>query len=264
MNVKRVKLSNLTTDTRNANRGTQRGSKALEESLRRYGAGRSILVDKDGRIIAGNKTAEEASQIGLEDVIVVETDGKQLVAVKRTDISLDSPEGRGLAIADNRVSELNLDWDEDVLSALNGEGVDLAWLWNEQELSALLKDNAAAPTPEKYTRKIDIPLYEPRGEKPSPAQLTDLTRYKELVVAIEATPDLTDDEREFLKLAAARHIVFNYTAIADFYAHSSPEVQRLMEDSALVIVDFDRAIELGYVKLTKLITELFDEEYPDD
>ena len=66
-----------------------------------------------------------------------------------------------------------------------------------------------------------------------------------------------------MTLAAYRHTGFNYERIADFYAHSSPEVQKLMDDSALVIIDFQRAIELGYVKLSEEISKLYDEEYPD-
>lgn len=157
MTVKRVKLADLTPDARNANKGTPRGSKALEDSLRKFGAGRSILVDKHGRIIAGNKTAEEAGQIGLEDVIVIETDGKQLVAVKRTDIDLDSPQGRGLAVADNRAGELNLAWDAETLIALQGEGVNLDGLFTGDELAGLLQDQPPEPPPDfgSYDEGID-------------------------------------------------------------------------------------------------------------
>ena len=68
--VKRIKASELTPDIRNANKGTERGRGALETSLRQYGAGRSILVDKHGRIVAGNKTLETAAEIGLDDFFV--------------------------------------------------------------------------------------------------------------------------------------------------------------------------------------------------
>ena len=101
------KLSELTPDHSNANRGTERGRYALEASLRKYGAGRSILIDKHGRIIAGNKTAETAADVGIDDVIVVQTDGRQVVAVQRTDLDLDSNEARELAYADNRVGQLD-------------------------------------------------------------------------------------------------------------------------------------------------------------
>jgi len=63
-----LKLSALTPDTRNANKGTARGRKLVRESLKRYGAGRSILLDKSGNIIAGNKTAEAAGAVGMNDV----------------------------------------------------------------------------------------------------------------------------------------------------------------------------------------------------
>ena len=132
------KLSDLIPDHANANKGTERGRYALEASLRQYGAGRSILLDKNGRIIAGNKTAEVAADVGLDDVLIVQTDGKQIVAVQRTDLDIDSVEGRGLAYADNRVGELSLDWDaEQVLADINA-GVDLSGLFFDFEIDKIL------------------------------------------------------------------------------------------------------------------------------
>ena len=86
-----VKLSTLIPDGKNANLGSPRGNQMIEDSLRQYGAGRSILLDKHGRIVAGNKTAENAGAIGMDDVIVVQSDGSRLVAVQRTDLDLDDP-----------------------------------------------------------------------------------------------------------------------------------------------------------------------------
>lgn len=133
-------LSELTPDDRNANKGTERGTGMLEQSLREHGAGRSILIDKNGRIIAGNKTAETAAAIGLEDVVIVKTDGKRLIAVQRTDVDLDTPEGRRLALADNRTGEMNLEWDPAELEALLQDGVDLDGLFSEDELTELLAE----------------------------------------------------------------------------------------------------------------------------
>lgn len=137
MAVKR-KLTDFTPDDKNANKGTERGFAMLDDSLRKYGAGRSILVDKHGRVIAGNKTLLRAVDIGLEDAIVVPTDGKQLVVVQRVDVDLDSKTGRELAIADNRVGQVDLDFDGAVLAELANEGVDLAQFWNQDELAAVL------------------------------------------------------------------------------------------------------------------------------
>ena len=72
---------------------------------------------------------------------------------------------------------------------------------------------------------------------------------------------MSDDEKHFLKIAAGRHIVFNYEKIADYYAHSSKEMQHLMERSGLVIIDFDKAIEYGYVKVCDEIRNQYLEEY---
>lgn len=135
-----AKISDIRPDSRNANKGTQRGRYALETSLRKYGAGRSILLDKNGNIVAGNKTAEVAADVGIDDVLIVQTDGKQLVAVQRTDLDIDSPEGRGLAYADNRVGEMSLDWDAAQILADLDAGVDLSDLWRKDELDELLAD----------------------------------------------------------------------------------------------------------------------------
>jgi hypothetical protein len=88
--MKPAKLSDLTPDPRNANRGTERGRNLLKRSLQDLKAGRSILVDRNGTVIAGNKTREAAIAIGMKDAIVVETDGSQLVVVKRTDLDLST------------------------------------------------------------------------------------------------------------------------------------------------------------------------------
>lgn len=115
MAQKRVKISDLKPDDKNFNKGTEFGNSLIEKSLRSYGAGRSVLLDKNNRIIAGNKTIENAAQVGFENVIVVETTGNEIVAVKRTDIDIDSKAGRELAFADNATSKANLDWDENLL-----------------------------------------------------------------------------------------------------------------------------------------------------
>jgi len=109
-------IEQLIPDNKNFNKGTEYGQHLIEESLRKFGAGRSILLDKNNRIIAGNKTVENAVNVGLDNVIVVETDGTQIVAVKRKDIDLDSAKGRELALADNATGKANLAWDEELIA----------------------------------------------------------------------------------------------------------------------------------------------------
>ena len=111
-------IESLVPDNKNFNKGTEYGQHLIEESLRKFGAGRSILLDKNNRIISGNKTTENCANVGLDDVIIVETDGTKLVAVKRTDIDLDSAQGREMALADNATGKANLAWDEELISAM--------------------------------------------------------------------------------------------------------------------------------------------------
>lgn len=107
------KISDLKFDDKNFNKHTQVGMGLLEKSLKEFGAGRSILIDKDNNIIAGNGIIEAAGQAGFEKVKIVETTGDEIVAVKRTDVSLNSDMGREMALADNATAAADLEWDED-------------------------------------------------------------------------------------------------------------------------------------------------------
>lgn len=107
----------------------------------------------------------------------------------------------------------------------------------------------------KYTGKVSIPQYLPKNEKPNLYELCNTYKYDKLINKIKAS-NLSEEEKKFLMVAASRHIVFNYSKIADYYAHSSKEMQELMEESALVIIDIDDAIANGYVKLSKNIEKI--------
>lgn len=108
-----AKISDLQFDDKNFNKHTEYGMGLLEKSLRELGAGRSILLDKDNNIIAGNGIVEAAGSVGLENVKIIETTGDEIVAVKRTDMTIDSKEGREMALADNATANADLSWDED-------------------------------------------------------------------------------------------------------------------------------------------------------
>jgi hypothetical protein len=146
MKIKEIQaIGDLTLDPRNANKGTERGAVQLENSLRDYGAGRSILVDKHGVVIAGNKTLEQAASLGLE-VETVRTDGNKLVVVQREDLDLQAdPRARELAIADNRVAQIDLEWDVDELKRELDDGVDLAKFWRDDELAEMLSIETKGP-----------------------------------------------------------------------------------------------------------------------
>lgn len=260
-----MKLSDLKPDEQNANRGTDRGREAIRESIRRLGAGRSIVLDKHGSIIAGNKTAEGAAAVGLEDVLIVQTNGEQLVAVQRMDLEIDDARARELAIADNRTSELSLSWDVATLRSLtNRPDVVIAPFFREDELKALEEGSGdAARRFHEYTTKIDTPVYTPKLAAPPPLELlVDASKADDLAKRIDDAP-VTDAEKAFLRRAAQRHVVFDYRQIAEYYCHASAEMQRLMEASALVIIDFDDAVANGYVVLSAALADLYGQTYGD-
>lgn len=115
-------------------------------------------------------------------------------------------------------------------------------------------------TDSKYSSKIEAPIYEPKNKKPHILELCDKSKTKRLLREINMS-SLPEEEKAFLIDAATRHSVFNYEKIADYYAHSNPEMQKLMERSALVIIDFEKAIELGYVNLCEGISKQYLQEY---
>jgi DNA modification methylase len=127
-------IKDLKSDHKNARKRTDRSAKLIAESLQRYGAARSIVIDEENRILAGNGTIEGARAAGIKNVRVIETDGTEIIAVKRTGLSED--EKVGLALADNRTSDLS-DWDKDMLQQLSEEH-DVAPWFDADDLAAIL------------------------------------------------------------------------------------------------------------------------------
>lgn len=115
-----------------------------------------------------------------------------------------------------------------------------------------------------YTVKANIPQYEPKNTPPKSLMDTlKMDKFKELMAGIEKS-GVSPEEKQFLKIAAFRHVVFNYGKIADYYACATPEMQRLMEDSALVIIDMDDAIAKGYVRLSESIKKIVAKRLEDE
>lgn len=133
-------LRDLTPDPANARKHTPRNVGTIVSALHEVGAARSIVIDEDGVVLAGNATIEAAAEAGIEDVRVVEADGKTIIAVRRT--GLTPQQKAKLALYDNRAAELADGWDAGVLQALLDEDVDLSGLWSDEELAAVLSDSS--------------------------------------------------------------------------------------------------------------------------
>ena len=97
------------------------------------------------------------------------------------------------------------------------------------------------------------------GECPAVSELAGYAKYESLVGDIESS-DVPEDVKLFLLHAASRHIVFDYQHIAEYYAHAPESVQQLMEDSALVIIDFNSALKNGFVKMVEQLQDILDED----
>ena len=113
--TKVIDIGELKFDEGNFNQHNEQGMELLGKSIKENGFGRSILLDKDNNIIGGNGVTEKSIELGAKKVRIIETDGTELIAVKRTDLTLDSEAGRKMALADNSVAHVNLQWDEEQL-----------------------------------------------------------------------------------------------------------------------------------------------------
>lgn len=229
--------------------------KEVAESIRRFGFGAPIIARRaDGSVIAGHTRLKAAKLLGLETVPVRYLD-------------LSQGEAEALALADNRLGEL-AEWDDaglrSVLEGLQEQEVDLSGLgWSEEDLEGLLRDPLEAEEGHSiYTAKVESPIYVPSGDCPAEADLYDTGKTNGLIDRIMGA-DLPEPVRAFLLHAAGRHTVFRYDRIAEFYAHAPHETQGLMEESALVIIDFKKAIELGFVRLSAELAEAYTADHQE-
>lgn len=250
-----VSVEDIATHPQNPNRAE---IARIVESIEENGFYGTIVVQRStGYIIKGNHTYRAAVAAGLEEVPV-------------TYVEIDDDRAVRIMIADNRIAEFG-ERDEEVLAelmkgldGLEGTG------YSEEEFADLLAElgegggggsgDPIDDTDPNYERKVEAPIYEPKSEFPPPVEaLYDETKTNELLDRIEEA-ELPDEVRRFLRAAAARHTVFDYEEIAEFYSHAPADVQALFEDSALVIIDFDAAVEKGFVKLVGELSDAYDRD----
>lgn len=254
--TKLVPVEELVKHPKNPNTHTPKQIELLAKIIKAQGFRQPIVVSKrSGFIIKGHGRLESAILAGLQEVPVDIQDYKS-EAEEYADM-----------IADNRIAELsqmNSDVLIDLIEELEDVDFDLDLTgFEEYDIDQLMKDVSDEEEGNKedidYTKKIKAPNYEIKGEKPNINELYELKKYKSLVSEIEKS-NLTEEQKEFLKLSASRHIVFNYEKIAEYYAHQEKEAQEHMEDSALVIIDFDKAIEKGFSAFSEDMRNYFKDE----
>jgi hypothetical protein len=137
--MKPTHIKDLIPDSKNRRKHTPRNVGMIVEALHKVGTGRSIVIDENNEVLAGNATIEAAGEAGITDLKVVEAKGSELVAVRRTGLS--EAQKRDLALYDNRTAEL-AEWNVDQLVKDAEEGLDLETFFYEDELSALLEPSS--------------------------------------------------------------------------------------------------------------------------
>lgn len=229
----------------------------LTKSIREFGFNNPILVQEDLTVVAGHGRLMAAKKLGLEKVPVIKLK------------HLTKEQVKAYVLADNKLA-LNAGWDDEILKselmAIQEAGeIDMEAIgFSDDEMKALIEgveieEEKPGDNPE-YSKKIDTPIYSPKGDKPELHTLVDKTKASALVKKIYDS-DVSEDEKKFLLAAAQRHNVFDYHQIAEYYCHASPAMQDLMEQSALVIIDFNKAVEEGYVQLSKKLEGIYSDSY---
>jgi ParB-like chromosome segregation protein Spo0J len=232
----------------------------LTKSIKQFGFNNPILVQEDLTVVAGHGRLMAAKKLGLESVPVIKLR------------HLTQEQVKAYVLADNKLA-LNAGWDDEILKAellaIQEAGeIDMDAIgFSDDEMKALIdgvdvEEEQPRDRPE-YSKKIDTPAYTPKGDKPELETLVDKTKASELIKKIYES-EVSEDEKKFLLAAAQRHNVFNYHLIAEYYCHATPAMQDLMEQSALVIIDLNKAIEGGYVTLSKRLQEIYSDSYSPD
>jgi len=193
---------------------------------------REIVVNKDMVILGGNMRYQAMLKAGIEQAPIKIVDWPE-------------EKQKEFIIKDNIESG---EWNYDTL----------ANEWDTKQLTewGLDTDFITDDEDQTYTKKLGDIHYEPSDTKPNINELYDRTKADELLQSIEnakADGKIPDDVYLFLQLSANRHIIFDYAKIADFYTHTTDEAKKLFEQSALVLIDYNNAINNGYVELSQKI-----------
>ena len=228
--------------------------KAVEKvmkSIQAYGFKVPCVLDKNYLLITGHTRWEAAKRLKM----------KRIPCIIASD--LNKAKADAFRIADNKVAEYST-WDmtklKEELSKIQLEDIEFDDMGFDNDFSIEKLGLVDMPEgsdgdeggteAEKYSTKTNIPQYEIQGLNIKLSDCIDKQKYLELLKEIENST-VSDAQKRFLKLAATRHIRFIYKNIAEYYASTNSEMQRLMEHSALVIIDIDDAIRNGYARLTK-------------
>lgn len=226
----------------------QIGQDAIDKvanSIKEFGFQQPLVLDDNNVIVVGHTRYLAAKKLGFKDVPCV-------IAY-----DLSEEQIKAYRLADNKTGELSA-WDFDLLEQELEELNELNMSdFGFEKLVDQIEEEAEE---DKYTMKIDVPQYQITGAEPSIEELVDIEKFQSLIDEIENS-NVLEEQKKFLKMAACRHLAFNYKNIAEYYAHQDVEMQDLMEKSALVIIDIDDAMKYGYVEMSTRLKEIIEDDF---
>jgi len=132
-------MPDLKFDPRNYRLHGEQNKRLIRKSLEDCGAGRSILLDDNDCIIAGNGVYAEAKELGLP-VRIIESDGSELIAIKRTDLSTEDSRRKALALADNHTSDTSVFDFDAIVEDFNSDDLD-AWEFEINNFNGAILDD---------------------------------------------------------------------------------------------------------------------------
>jgi hypothetical protein len=237
MKIEKVKIEEIILNPNNPRIIKNDKFKKLVKSIKEFPEMlevRPIVVGDDMVVLGGNMRTKACIEAGLKEVSIIKF--SNLSEDRKKEFIVKDNVGYG-------------EWDYDLLLED----------WSKGQLLDWGIDIPSNNKVDNYSTKIEAPIYNPSDNKPLIEDLYSDDKYSSLLNEIDRS-DVDDVTKGFLKMAAARHIVFDYSKIADFYANSDKNIQGLMESSALIIIDFDKAIEQGFIGLSEDIKKQYSDE----
>ena len=236
MQIEKIKVSEIIPYEDNAKLHPERQVQQIKASINEFGFNDPIAIDENNVVIEGNGRLMAIKELGYEEVDCIRIEG------------LTEDQKRAYILVHNQLT-MNTGFDIEILNKEleRIKGIDMTQF--DFELNIDFDNDIDTGDGNKYTQKVDVPQYEPTGERPDIWELVDTAKADSFLEEINESK-VSPEEKDFLIKATRRLYEFNYKKIAEYYAQASPEMQELMEHLALVIIDFDNAIAYGYAQLS--------------
>lgn len=237
---------------KNAKKHPDKQLKQLAEIVKEVGWRQPVVVNQEGVIVVGHGRwlawKKYGDSMKLKEIWVIDDKGNTVMG-EAEKVPMSKEQEMAYRLADNKLNE-------------SGWNMELVKLELDELPAELLQLTGFGDLGEDsvYNRKIEAPIYEPGSLKPSLVDLVDTSKVDELLALVNGL-DATEDVKKFLQIATTRFYIFDFALIADYYANSEDEkIREIMRKLALVIIDFDQAIENGFVEFVKSISEIVKSE----